>query len=89
MDDLRELYEEIILDHNRNPRNYGPKPQGANRSAQGYNPLCGDEVEVHVRMEGDVVADVSFEGRGCAICTASASIMTEAVKGKNDDEVQR
>ena len=70
MDDLRELYEEIILEHNRNPRNYGRKPDGANRSAHGYNPLCGDEVQVHVRLDDDVVADVSFEGRGCAICTA-------------------
>lgn len=89
MDDLRELYEDIILDHNRNPRNYGPSPAGTNRSAQGYNPLCGDEVQVHVRMDGDKIADVSFEGRGCAICTASASIMTESVKEKTQDEVDR
>ncbi len=79
MSDLRDLYEEVILDHNRHPRNYPKNPAGANRHAHGFNPLCGDEVQVHLRVEDDVVRDVGFEGHGCAICMASASLMTQAI----------
>lgn len=88
MSDLRDLYEELILDHNRNPRNYPVKPEGTNRSAHGYNPLCGDEFHVHLKVEDGIVADVGFEGIGCAISTASASLMTEALKGKSEQEAQ-
>lgn len=88
MNDLRELYEEVILDHNRNPRNYPKKPQGCNHSAHGFNPLCGDEFHVYLTVEDDVIKDVGFEGAGCAISTASASLMTEAVKGKRVEEVE-
>jgi nitrogen fixation NifU-like protein len=82
--DLRSLYEEVILDHNRNPRNYPKKPDGCNCTAHGHNPLCGDEVQVHVRLEDGVIQDIGFEGQGCAISTASASLMTEALKGKTE-----
>jgi nitrogen fixation NifU-like protein len=81
MSELRELYQTVILDHNKNPKNFGAL-QDANRSAEGYNPLCGDQLRVMLRVEDDVVSDVSFEGSGCAISTASASLMTQAVKGK-------
>lgn len=84
--DLRSLYEEVILDHNRNPRNYPKKPEGCNCTAHGHNPLCGDEVQVHVRLEDGVIQDIGFEGQGCAISTASASLMTEALKGKSEAE---
>jgi nitrogen fixation NifU-like protein len=86
--DLRALYEEVILEHNRNPRNYPKKPEGANHSAHGHNPLCGDEVKVHLRVEDGVIRDVGFEGDGCAISTASASLMTEALKDKSEDEAK-
>lgn len=82
MSDLRELYQELIVDHNRRPRNYGVLAD-ANRRADGHNPLCGDQVTVYARVEGDVIEDVHFEGAGCAISTASASLMTMAVKGKS------
>jgi nitrogen fixation NifU-like protein len=88
MNTLRALYEEVILDHNRNPRNYPKKPDGANRSAHGFNPICGDEFYVHLRVEDGVVKDVGFEGGGCAISTASASLMTQAVKGKTEEEAE-
>jgi len=81
MTDLRDLYQELILDHGRRPRNFKPL-EGATRSAEGYNPLCGDKVKVYVKMDGDIIKDISFEGAGCAISTASASIMTETLKGK-------
>jgi len=84
--DLRSLYEEVILDHNRNPRNCRSKPEGANCTALGHNPLCGDEVQVHLRVEDGVIKDIAFEGQGCAISTASASLMTEALKGKTEKE---
>ncbi len=84
--DLRALYEEVILDHNRNPRNYPKKPEGCNCSAHGHNPLCGDEVQVHLRVEDGIIRDIGFEGHGCAISTASASLMTEALKGKSKGE---
>ncbi len=84
--DLRALYEEVILDHNRNPRNYGKKPEGCNCTAHGHNPLCGDEVQVHLKVADGVIEDIAFEGQGCAISTASASLMTEALKGKSETE---
>ena len=86
-DELRALYQEVILDHYKNPRNFG-KLDPHDRGAEGYNPLCGDEVSVYLKMDGDVVEDVHFEGQGCAISTASASLMTEAVKGKTLAEAE-
>ena len=80
MSDLRDLYQEVILDHNKRPRNFGPMAD-ATAQAQGHNPLCGDRVTVFVRLDGDRIADVSFEGSGCAISRASASLMTDSVKG--------
>jgi nitrogen fixation protein NifU and related proteins len=79
--ELRELYQEVILDHSKRPRNFG-ELAGANRRAEGYNPLCGDRETVFIRLEDDLLKDVGFRGAGCAISTASASMMTEAVKGK-------
>lgn len=81
MNDLQDLYQEQILDHGRRPRNFKPMEE-ANGTAEGYNPLCGDKVKIFVRIDGDVVKDISFVGSGCAISTASASIMTETLKGK-------
>ena len=78
MSEMRELYQEMILDHHRHPRNYGKLPS-ANRHAEGFNPLCGDRVTVYVLLEGDRVQDIAFEGSGCAICIASCSLMTEAL----------
>jgi len=88
-DDLRSLYEDVILDHNRNPRNYPKNPPGATHHAHGYNPLCGDEFTLHLRIDDGKVADVGFEGAGCAISTASASLLTEAVKGRSVDEARQ
>ena len=87
MSDLRELYQEVILDHNRRPRNF-QKLEGANRTAEGYNPLCGDQITVSLRLEGDVIKDISFQGSGCAISKASASLMTTSVKGKTQAEAE-
>jgi nitrogen fixation NifU-like protein len=87
MDDLRELYQEVILDHSKRPRNLRGMPE-ANRRANGYNPLCGDRATVYLHVEGDVVRDVSFEGSGCSISTASASMMTDALKGKTVAEAK-
>ena len=88
MSELRELYQSVILDHNKRPRNFR-EPEQANRRAQGKNPLCGDEISVYLTVdEDDVVQDVAFQGTGCAISTASASLMTEAIKGKPEDEVR-
>ena len=84
--DLRDLYQEVILDHNKRPRNVGTIEGGA--QASGYNPLCGDRVSVYVRMDGDRVADARFVGNGCAISKASASLMTEAVIGRTADDVR-
>jgi nitrogen fixation protein NifU and related proteins len=81
MMDLRELYQDIILDHGRHPRNFRAI-EAPTHSARGHNPLCGDRVTVYLRLDGDKIADVSFEGRGCAISTAAASLMTEVLKGK-------
>jgi nitrogen fixation NifU-like protein len=87
MSDLRDLYQEVILDHNRQPRNFGPLPE-ANRSAEGSNPLCGDQVKVFLKLAGDRVEGITFEGAGCAISTASASLMTEALAGKTVAEAR-
>jgi nitrogen fixation NifU-like protein len=87
MSDLRDLYQELILDHNKRPRNF-KKLEGANRTAEGYNPLCGDKVKIYARLEDGRVKDVSFEGSGCAISKASASVMTESLKGKTVAEVE-
>ena len=84
--DLHDLYEEVILDHNRNPRNYPHRPADANRRADGFNPLCGDEVTIHLTLSDGRVTDIGFEGHGCAISTASASLLTESVKGKTEAE---
>src|SRR3972149_731106 len=84
---LNDLYQEVILDHNKRPQNFG-ELQGANRKADGYNPLCGDRVTVYLRVEDDVVREVGFKGSGCAISTASASLMTEALKGKTLQQVE-
>ena len=86
MTDLREIYQEVILDHYRKPRNFQALDE-ATREARGHNPLCGDRISVYLVVEDGRVADVSFQGAGCAISTASASLMTEAVKGKTLDEV--
>jgi len=85
---LRELYEEVILDHNRNPRNFGHAPAAANRHAHGFNPVCNDEFTVHLHVNDGVIEDIGFEGAGCAISTASASLMTEAVKGKTEQQAR-
>ena len=86
-DSLRELYQEVIFDHNRKPRNYHPLP-AASHHADGHNPLCGDQLTVYVQVEDGIVREASFVGHGCAISTASASLMTEAVKGKPVAEVE-
>jgi nitrogen fixation protein NifU and related proteins len=85
MTDLRDLYQEVILDHSRKPRNFRELPNA--RHAEGHNPLCGDRATVYVQVDGDRVRDVSFKGSGCSISTASASMMTESVKGKSREEV--
>ena len=87
MPDLRELYQEVILDHHKRPRNFR-KLENANRQADGYNPLCGDKVSVYLLIEDGIVRDVGFVGTGCAISTASASMMTESLKGKSEAEVE-
>jgi nitrogen fixation protein NifU and related proteins len=79
--ELKELYRDVILDHNRHPRNFG-RIEAADGQAEGNNPLCGDRLSLTVRMNGERIEDIRFEGKGCAISTASASLMTEAVKGK-------
>ncbi len=85
MAELGDLYQEVILDHNRRPRNFR-EPEGTNRKAQGWNPLCGDRVTVYLKVEDGVIRDAGFTGSGCAISTASASLMTEALKGKSEEE---
>jgi nitrogen fixation NifU-like protein len=87
MGDLRDLYQEVILDHSKRPRNFG-ELAGANRRAEGYNPLCGDRETVYVRLENEILKDVGFRGSGCAISTASASMMTDSVKGKTRAEAE-
>jgi len=87
MSELNQLYQRVILDHNKNPRNFY-KPDGSNRKAEGYNPVCGDQITIHARLDGGMVREIGFQGSGCAISRASASLMTEAVKGKNRSETQ-
>lgn len=87
MSDLRELYQQTILDHQRKPRNFREMPD-ATGHLEGHNPLCGDRLTLFLKVEGDVVQDVSFQGDGCAISKASASMMTETIKGKKLDEVR-
>ena len=88
MSAIRELYQQVILDHNRSPRNYRSM-ENASCSAEGFNPLCGDHYTVFVRMEGETLADVSFQGAGCAISKASASVMSSMLKGKTRAEALR
>ncbi len=85
MNALTDLYQEVILDHSRHPRNFG-HGEDANREAKGYNPLCGDRIAIYLRVEDGVIADVTFEAKGCAISLASASMMTERIKGRSEDE---
>ncbi len=87
MSDLRDLYQEVILDHSKRPRNFR-KMESANRHAEGYNPLCGDKVTVYLAVRDGIVVDAAFQGSGCAISTASASMMTESLKGKTVAEVE-
>ena len=86
--ELNELYRDVILDHNRRPRNFGPL-EAADASAEGFNPMCGDRLTLRLKLAGDRIEDIRFEGQGCAISTASASLMTEAVKGKTRAEALR
>ncbi len=88
MTDLRDLYQQIILDHNRSPRNFR-QLDDANRSAEGNNPLCGDIITVSLRLEDDVISDIGFQGSGCAISQASASLMTQAVKGRSREDAEQ
>jgi nitrogen fixation NifU-like protein len=88
MNELRDLYQEVILDHNRRPRNFGALPE-ANRRAEGHNPLCGDRVTVYLDVAGGRIRDLAFQGSGCAISTASASLMTEALKGRSVEEARQ
>jgi nitrogen fixation NifU-like protein len=89
MNDLRDLYEEMILDHNRNPRNFQHRPLGGCCEGHGFNPLCGDDVSLYLKVEDGVIRDVGFDGVGCAISMASASLMSEAIKGKSEAEARR
>jgi nitrogen fixation NifU-like protein len=85
--ELRDLYQEVVIDHSKKPRNFR-KPEGTNRSAEGMNPLCGDEITVHLKVAGDVIQDIGFQGAGCAISKASASMMTAALKNKTKAEAE-
>ena len=86
-DDLRDLYQEVIFDHNRKPRNFRVM-ENADREVEGFNPLCGDRLTLFLKMDGDEIIDASFQGSGCAISTASVSLMTEIVKGKTEVEAE-
>ena len=88
MFDLKELYQDVIVDHNRRPRNFG-KLEGADRELEGFNPLCGDRLTLYLKLDGDRIEDIHFDGSGCAISVASASLMTEVMKGKTVAEAQR
>ena len=88
MYDLHDLYQEVIMDHNRRPRNFR-KPEDANRLAEGFNPLCGDQITLYLAVEDDMIADVGFQAVGCAISKASASIMTESVKGLSVEDAEK
>ena len=87
MSELTDLYQEVVLDHSKRPRNFGPLPEETHR-AEGLNPLCGDRITIHARVEGGKVSEVRFEGNGCAISRASASVMTGLVKGKSPSEIE-
>ena len=86
--ELKELYQQVILDHNKSPRNFR-KMENASSQAEGYNPLCGDHIDVYVLVEDGIVKDVSFNGEGCAISKASASVMTSMLKGKTKEETEK
>jgi nitrogen fixation NifU-like protein len=88
MSDLRELYQDVILEHSKTPRNYR-ELQSANHKAEGFNPLCGDHFTVYLDLEGDKIQDVTFQGSGCAISKASASMMTQSVKGKSKEDAEK
>ena len=88
MSDLHSLYQEVILDHSKRPRNYHAM-EGPSRSADGFNPLCGDHFKVYVRLENDKISDISFEGSGCALSKSSASMMTTVLKGKTIAEAEK
>lgn len=88
MSDLSDLYREILLDHNSKPRNFR-RVEDANRSADGYNPLCGDKIELYLKVDGQVIADVGFQGSGCAISRASASMLTQSIKGQSVERAQQ
>jgi len=88
MFDLKDLYQEVIVDHNRSPRNFG-ELAGADRTVEGYNPLCGDKLNLYVKFDGNRIGDVKFDGSGCAISVASASLMTEALKGRTRAEAEQ
>jgi nitrogen fixation protein NifU and related proteins len=88
MSELKNLYQQVILDHNKNPRNFR-KPERSNRTAEGFNPVCGDQLVIYVEFENDLIRDIGFQGSGCAISKASASLMTESVKGKSRNEAQQ
>jgi nitrogen fixation NifU-like protein len=88
MSELSDLYQQVILDHNKKPRNFR-KLEAANRTAEGYNPLCGDQLTVYMQLEDETVRDISFEGSGCAISKAAASMMTQSIKGKTRQEAEK
>lgn len=88
MSDLRDLYQELILDHNKNPRNFH-KLEGANHEAEGFNPLCGDKIHLYLKMDGNKIQDLGFQGSGCAISRASASLMTATLKGKTRKDAEK
>ena len=87
MSESRALYEQVILDHNRNPRNFKKLPD-ADKTVEGFNPLCGDHFTVHIKLDGEIISDISFEGSGCAISKSSASVMTTVLKGKTRAEAE-
>ena len=87
MFDLKDLYQEVIVDHNRSPHNYG-KLVNADRKLEGFNPLCGDRLTLYLKLDGNRISDISFDGSGCAISIASASLMTDAMKGKTKNEAE-
>ena len=87
MEDLRELYQEVILDHNKNPKNFY-ELESSSHTAEGYNPLCGDRINIYLKVEGDIIKDISFQGSGCAISKSSTSLMTTVLMGKTISEVK-
>ena len=87
MFDIKDLYQEIIVDHNRNPRNFGVIAD-ADKTMEGFNPLCGDKLKLYIKIDGKNISDIAFDGTGCAISVASASLMTDAMKGKSIDEAE-